>query len=336
MNPVYWAKPQANFENKLKQELRPLIKPKDRVAIKLHMGEPGNKQFLSPEFTKKIVKLVQEIGGEPFLFDSPVIYPSPRNSPAGYLDAAAKHGYSPANMGCPVVVTNDFVSVRLPEFKDFEFQVCKALVDADLVLILSHVKGHICSGFGGAIKNLGMGAMTKATKQAIHKGGEPKFVGECSLCGACVESCQLDNVRLDEEKVRPFFDKNWCCGCSDCVYACPNQALACNVDFFDRLLSGAAKAAVTHFKKYYCVNVALKIAKECDCMPSELPLIAGDVGTLLSRDIIAIERASLDLIVKKEGNDVFLTHNKKSPSVHIEAGEKMGMGSCRYELIAIE
>ena len=334
MKPVYFAKPNVPYQERLQQELQPLIKPGQRVAIKLHMGEPGNSHALAPDFTRQIVQVVQALGGQPFLFDSPVAYPGPRSTAASYVQAVAQHGYSPKAMGCPIVVSDDAVTVRVSEV-DFDFGVCKTLVEADFVLVLSHVKGHICSGFGGAIKNLGMGAMNKATKSAIHKGGKPVVVGECSLCGACVQACPLDNVRLDETEQRPHFDRTWCCGCSDCVYACPNQTLKCEAALFDRLLAAAAKAALSRFKGYYFVNVVRNIAKECDCLSTTTPLIAKDVGLLWSQDIVAVEQASLDLVQQQEGHNVFLDANKKSPQLHISEAEKLGMGATGYQLVAL-
>ncbi len=335
MASVYFAPaPQIEFQEKLASELKKLIRPNSTVAIKLHMGEPGNKYFLKPEFTKKIMNIVKELGGKPFLFDSPVVYNSPRNNPKGYLAVAAKQGYTEKNIGCPIIVSDDFVSVKLKEVP-FEFEVCKKLADADFVLVLSHVKGHYCSGFGAAIKNLGMGAVTKKTKEKIHAGGEPVFSGNCVLCGNCVKACPLDNIRLDKKQKRPFFDKTWCSGCSNCALVCEEEAIKPKINTFDFLLSACAKAARSKFRNYYFVNVILDVAQKCDCCSDAGPIIAKDVGVLFGKDIVAVDKASLDLVIKQEGKDPFLEYNKKSPLVHIKGAEKLGIGSTKYELICV-
>ena len=138
------------------------------------------------------MRVLKDIGTKPFLFDSPVVYTSPRDSEMGYLKAAADMGFSEENVGCAVVISNESIKVK---GKHVVYEVCKTLTDADGVLVLSHVKGHECCGFGGAIKNLGMGAQSKETKGKIHEGGEPVYVGGCTLCGECAKNCPENNIR---------------------------------------------------------------------------------------------------------------------------------------------
>jgi len=328
MNKVYFSK-DLNRE-KLKQELTLIFKPEEKIAVKLHMGEPGNKYYLRPAVVKVYVDILKEIGCKPFLFDSPVVYAGPRNKSADYLKAAAEHGFSESTMGCPVVVSNESITVK---GKDMEHLVCKTLVDADGVFVLTHVKGHICTGFGGAIKNLGMGAVSKETKGKIHVGGEPEYVGGCTLCGICSSKCPLDHIRYDDK--RPQFDKNWCCGCSNCVRYCPEKALKTKIDLFDYLLSEGAHAAWVNFKKSYYVNIIKNIAKICDCNKDGGPIVLEDVGVAFSKDIIAVDKASLDLMNKKAGKDLFEEIHFKPPLIHIKDGADLGMGEMEYELVEV-
>ncbi len=331
MKDVIFLKDESGFEAAMKGELSKVFKAGDKIAVKMHFGEPGNKTSLRPEFVKKVVDALKAIGTKPFLFDSPVSYNSPRNSVEGYAKVAVEMGFGEDKMGCPSVISDSTIIVK---GKGLSYGVCEPLAEAEGVLVLTHVKGHFCSGFGGAIKNLGMGALSKATKQEIHDGGNPEYIGGCTMCGACERACPLDNIRYADN--RPYFDKNWCCGCSDCVYACSFGALKTKSGYgFDFLLSEGAGAALKKFKKAYFISDVRRITRDCDCNSDPGKIIAKDAGILMSDDIIAIDSASLDIIAKQEGEDPFLKVLKKSPSVHIKEGEKLGMGESEYRLIRI-
>lgn len=326
---VFFLKDDTAFETALKQELPKHFKAGEKIAIKLHFGEPGNNTALRPAFVKKIVDALKAIGVKPFMFDSPVSYDSPRNSVEGYTKVVAERGFGEKEMGCPSLISDSVVVVK---GKGLTYGVCKPLADADGVLVLTHVKGHFCSGFGGAIKNLGMGALSKTTKQEIHDGGKPEYVGGCTMCGACERACPLDNIRYADG--RPYFDKNWCCGCSDCVYACKFGALKTkNGNGFDFLLSEGAGSALKRFKKAFFISDVRRITRDCDCNSDPGKIVGQDIGILMSDDIVAIDKASMDLINEKEGKDLFEVLLKKSPLVHIKEAEKLGMGTSEYKLI---
>ena len=332
MKQVLFVESDEKLQPVLKKELAKVFSRGESIAVKLHMGEPGNKTSLRPEFVKKIIDVLKELGVKPFLFDSPVVYPSPRNTEKGYLKAAVQQGFTEDKLGCPIVISDEYIEVK---GKALIYQVCKKLVDAGGVLVLTHLKGHFCSGFGGSIKNLGMGALTKKTKGQIHGGGAPKYLGGCRMCGACEKSCPLDNIRYADN--RPYFDKNWCCSCSDCVYACKFGAINTSSGFsFDFLLSEGAGAALKNFKKAYFVNALKDITKHCDCNSDPGPKVFEDVGFLLSPDIVAIDKASMDLINQRAGEDFFQRILKKSPIIHIREAEKQGMGSTEYKLETID
>ncbi|MFH1399564.1 MAG: DUF362 domain-containing protein [Candidatus Woesearchaeota archaeon] len=322
MSEVIFFQKEDMLGDVLQQELKHVFSKGEPIAVKLHFGEPGNKTAVSPMLVKMVVDVLKAIGCKPFLFDSLVMYSSPRNNVEGYKKVAKERGFY--DLGCPVVITDDFIEVK---GKDLVFQVCKPLAEAEGVLVLSHVKGHICTGFGGAIKNLGMGAVTKKTKADIHTGGEPIYDSGCTLCGACAEHCPNDNVRFDGQ---PFFDKNWCCGCSNCSIFCPHGSTVVKVDTFDYSLAEGAQAALSKFKKVYFVNVAKDITKLCDCVSDPGKPIMDDIGFILGKDIVAVEKATHDLIVEKAGRDIFEEIHHKSPLVHIKEAEKLGMGNLRY------
>ncbi len=325
---VFFSENEDKFLEILGQDLKNRIK--GRVAIKLHMGEKGNKFFLKPTFVKKIINILLSIGVKPFLFDSPVVYNSSRNTVKGYQMVAKEHGFSEENIGCPVVISDEFIEETISlEGKEVTYQVCKSLSEADGVLVLSHVKGHICSGFGAGIKNLGMGALTKASKGLIHDGGEPVYTQGCSLCGLCSKNCPTNNIRYEN---RPFFDKSWCCGCSNCIAVCPIHALKPKIALFSDLLSGGAWAALKNFKKAYFINVLKDIAKLCDCDPHAGPKVLEDIGYLCSEDLTAIDKASHDFIIKRAGKDIFKELHHISPLNHIKAFARFSGTSLEYSL----
>lgn len=302
------------------------VKPKlkrfagKRIAIKIHFGEPGNRTAFTPEQIKPITDLLRELDVEFFLYDSSVAYPSPRAKPFLHRQAAKARGWGKLGE-----IRTDDVSVTV-KGKHMTYEVCKPLIEADGVLVISHVKGHPCSGFGGAIKNLGMGALTKKTKSAIHDGAKPVFVGECDGCGACAEACPFDGIRI--KKGRAEFIS--CFGCSNCVAACSKGVIGPKVAPFWELLADGANAAASRFKDAYYISVINNISLLCDCFRNAKETIAPDCGYLASTDPVAIDKASHDIITAASGEDVFLKHHKRTGLRQVEAAEQLGMGSARY------
>lgn len=297
----------------LTESLARVFSPGDRVAVKLHMGEEGNRTALSPSTALTVVKALKKLGARPFLFDSPVVYNSPRNTPQGYLALAARRGFSLTTMGCPVVVADE--SIPLLGAK-MEYHLCKELAEADGICLLSHVKGHPCTGLGGAIKNIGMGAMSKETKGAIHEGGKPVYSSGCNECRRCVEMCPTGNIRLAEGA--PRFDVTYCTGCSNCAIVCETGSIEPMVDTFDRLLAEATALALGRLAKTFYINCLINITELCDCASNSGRILTPDVGFVLGEDICSVERASYEMIVNNAGEDVFFAIHHRSPEGHME------------------
>jgi len=308
----------------LKDSLSNLFGQNERIAIKIHMGEPGNVYFIKPSFTKRVVEILQERGCRPFIFDTPVVYTSPRNNTKDYLKIAAQHGYTERALGAPVIISD---LSRAVEGNLMTYHLATETLDADGVLLLTHVKGHIACGMGGAIKNVGMGCMAKETKGAIHKGGEPYYSDGCNQCGACVENCPTKNIRIEDE--HPHFGCTWCSGCSNCVIVCPENCIHSNVGLFDELLSEAAVLAHTRFNKVYAVNVLKNITKLCDCIANSGPIIVEDIGYICGGDMLSVDIASLEMIKRVSGKeDLFAEYNVRSSWGHVQAAAKlMGRGT---------
>ncbi len=311
-----------NFKEQLKKSLTNYFPENSSIAIKLHMGELGNKHYLKPEYAKVVVDVCKELNLNVFLFDSPVKYPGLRHLSTTYKLLAKKHGFN----FCEVKISNDSIKVK---GKHMTYEICKYLTESDGVIVLTHIKGHFCTGFDGAIKNLGMGAVTKNTKGEIHTGGEPVYIKGCTLCETCSKNCPTDNIRYDKH---PYFDKNWCCGCSNCVVVCPEHAIKPKLAKFDELITDSANSALKNFKKTFFINAVVNLSEKCDCWFGKNDIIGEDIGILLGEDIIAIEKTSLDLVKKKHGKDIFKEKNHRDALLHIKEGEKLGMGKIDYKL----
>ncbi|MCX6710747.1 MAG: DUF362 domain-containing protein [Candidatus Woesearchaeota archaeon] len=250
-----------------------------------------------------------------------VAYPSPRNTPEGYKKVILERGWN--ELG-ETRVSSEYVKVK---GENMEYEVSKDLVDADGVLVITHIKGHPCTGFGGAIKNLGMGALSKKTKSAIHSGGEPVFKREkCSACRSCEKACPISGIDFTDS---PKFRE--CLGCSNCAYACPNGAIKPRINYFDVLLAEGASCANRNFRRKHYISIMKRITKLCDCERNPGGIIAKDYGYLSSGDAVSIDLAAHDIIAKNEG-EVFLRYNKKTGLAQIEAAERFGMGSRKYDM----
>lgn len=295
-----------------------------RVPIKLHMGEPGNRYYISPSLVKLTVGRLKEIGAEPFLFDTTVSYPSPRATRDGYKRVAHRHGFSEDNMGCEVVIGNKGVKVVEG---GHSFEVAKEMYESTHFVVVSHVKGHIQTGFGGAIKNLGMGGMTRSTKRMIHRMSMPKHLAEkCDLCGSCAEICPCNAITVDSDWK---YDRVACLGCGECVFACPNEALSYEVMHLQKGLALAAKACIRGKRVLY-INALVNIARGCDCESHPGPIICSDIGYLASNEPVAIDSASLQLINEVKPG-VFEQETRIDPSKQVRYAQEIGLPAS-YEL----
>jgi len=288
------------------------------VYVKLHFGEPGNEFALTPTDVKPVVNALKGVGLKPILIDTPVNYESPRGTVEGYEKVVEERGYRDL---ATCVISNNGVEVQT---EDYTAEVCKELVEAENVLVLSHVKGHLGAGFGGAIKNLGMGGVTRETKAIEHESAQPKVVAECKQCGTCEEVCPVDAIKIVDGE--PQVDEEECIGCSICTLECPHGTLEPEVSYFDDLLGQATAAIINNFSgNAYYVNYLNNIAKLCDCAVDPEGEIAEDIGFLFSDKATAIDQASVDLVREENQEQVFKKHNTKDPMLQIKfAAEHLG------------
>ncbi len=299
------------------------------VPVKMHMGEPGNKYFSQPSLAKPMVQVLREAGATPFLTDTTAAYPGPRHTKEGYLAVAQRHGFTLQSVGCNVVIDDTGVPTTV---EGRVFEVATQLHQAKAMVALSHVKGHIQTGMGGAIKNFGMGGVTKESKIALHHGSRPVYRKDmCTHCGVCAEACPFDAIKVKEESWS--LAKGTCFGCGVCVNVCAQKALLYQDADLQFLLACSTKACVQGKTVLY-LNEVKRIARGCDCDPGAGPIICPDVGYLLAMDPVAVDAASLDLVHKVKP-DVFEKVSKISPWKQIKFGEEIGLGSSSYSLVEL-
>jgi len=299
------------------------------IPVKLHMGEIKNKHFLKPDLAKVVIDALKKVNADPYLYDTTVAYPGLRSMKKGYEKLAKIHGFTKKKVGCNVIIDDSGVVVKI---NGRDYEVADHIFNATHIFGLTHLKGHIQSGMGGAIKNFGMGCVTKETKRSIHHGSKPVFQKDaCTYCGVCAELCPFNALKVNNNKWT-YINSN-CFGCGICVDACESKALIYRDADFQLLLASAAKACVQNKNAIY-LNELKRIAKSCDCDPTYNPIICPDIGYLVSDDIVAIDKASLDLINDLKGN-IFEKKNKVDPYKQIDFGEEIDLGSSSYQLIEL-
>ncbi len=342
--------------------LEKYISSKGKVAVKIHFGSQGCFRTVRPVFVRKTVDAVKAAGGRPFVTDTT------RIESLEYLEVAAYNGYTHLTCGAPVIVADglfgkDAVTVKVPGAKHIqEIDVAGAIYHADAMVVLSHFKGHIQAGFGGAIKNMGMGGVSPHTHCGHNNRGRLHSVsatppewqkGKCTYCGRCEKVCPTKSITLKKnESVKVNKDLCWICG--RCARICPEEALSMPITS-ERLaihIAEASKAVISTFKpkKIIYVNFIMEVQPECDCMPVADTPVVQDQGILISDDLVAVDRASLDMVNRakplpqsraednglKEAGEVLSKVNKRDTNLTIEQAEKYGLGSSLYELIEIQ
>ncbi len=304
-------KPYVESLRKILEQFQMPFSSGDRVGIKLHWGERGNKGFLPPDYAKEIAGWLIAAGIKPFIFDTTVLYSGGRRTASDSLQTAAGHGYTPEFLGCPVIIADGVDGkdiILLPAgYRHFETVEVGSVFDkADGFVIFSHVKGHMVSLFGGAIKNLSMGFASRAQKQRMHSDYHPILKQEqCTRCGICTEVCPTGSAAILEPGY-PEYDLQKCIGCAQCIAMCPELALEIFWDsdamvFQEKLVETAAAVWKKIHKKSIAINALLNIVTECDCLAGEHPAVSPDIGFAAGHDPVELDEESIRII----GADVF-------------------------------
>jgi len=334
-----------------------LIAPHDKTAIKLHFGEIGNDGFISPVYVRQVVEKTKECGALPFLTDTNTLYRGTRSNAVDHITTAILHGFDFAVAGAPVIIADglsgkNITKVAIDKKHFSTVSIAGDITAADSMIVLSHFKGHIVSGFGGAIKNLAMGCAPPEGKRAQHN-ARPFSIGEkCTGCATCMKVCPKSAISIVKKK--SVINRKLCIGCFECMHACPEHAIDIDWEteipvFIERMVEHAYGAVKGKEKKVGYMNFLIRITPDCDCFPfSDTPIVP-DIGILASRDPVAIDAASFDLVNQQQGytDSLLTTHHHKGEDkftgVHAQTdgyrqlcyAEEIGLGSSMYDLIVI-
>lgn len=357
------ANPQQNIMSKLKlllekAGLAATIAPRDLVAVKIHFGEMGNAAFIRPIYLRTIVSAIKENSGVPFLTDANTLYAGTRSDAPQHLTTAVQNGFAYAVVEAPLVIADGLrgkseavVNIYGKHYESV--YIGKEIIEADTFISVAHFKGHELSGFGGAIKNTGMGCASRKGKLAMHSTVSPQVNAEnCIGCEECVDHCSQQALSMAEEKA--VIDADACIGCGECILICPNQAIAIRWDqevpvFLEAMVEYTAGVLKAKAGKSLFVNFINDVSPACDCYPANDAPIVKNIGIVASTDPVAIDQASVDLVnaepalantklkVNTEaGGDKFKgLYPSVDWPIQLAYAEKLGLGSRAYELIVV-
>ena len=329
------------------------------VAIKMHFGELGNLSFLRPNYAKVVADIVKEEGGIPYLTDCNTMYPGSRKNAVEHMDCANLNGFVTATTGCQIIIGDglrgtDDVEVPINGTYVEKAKIGRAIADCDVLITLSHFKGHEITGFGGAIKNLAMGCASRRGKMEMHSQGKPRLdASKCVGCGKCAKSCGQDAISIVGGKAK--VDADACVGCGRCIGMCAFDAIYAEYDqdgsIVDMKMVEYA-AAVIKDRPSFHISVICDVSPYCDCHSGNDAPIIPDVGILASADPVALDKACVDLVLKQPvipGSHLHDLCGKERPEdllqcsqpgtrwqAHFEHSERMGLGNGGYELVKVD
>ncbi|MDD2981211.1 MAG: DUF362 domain-containing protein [Hespellia sp.] len=331
------------------------------VAIKIHFGEPGNLAYLRPNYAKTVVDVIKELGGKPYLTDCNTLYVGGRKNALDHIQSAYENGFSPFSTGCHILIGDGLkgtdealVPVEGGVYVK-EAKIGRAVMDADVFISLSHFKGHEAAGFGGALKNIGMGCGSRAGKMEQHSAGKPYvYEDDCVGCGACTRICAHGAAVVTDGIAAIDHDK--CVGCGRCIGVCPKDAVQPASDESNDILNckiAEYTKAVIDGRPHFHISLVVDVSPYCDCHAENDVAIVPNIGMFASFDPVALDVACADAVNAQQPyvgsmldenikaghnlNDhfttVFPTTNWKSAIAH---GVKIGIGTDEYELIEVK
>ncbi len=334
------------------------------VAIKMHFGELGNISYLRPNYARAVVDVVKSLGGKPFLTDCNTMYPGSRKNALEHLECAWENGFSPLSVACPIIIgdglkgTDDVeVPVQGGEYVEAA-KIGRAIMDADVFISLTHFKGHEMTGFGGTIKNIGMGCGSRAGKKEQHSDGKPSVDEDlCTGCKKCLRACANDALVFDSEKKKMTVNDTNCVGCGRCLGACNFDAISFvqnNAATILNLKMAEYAKAVVDGRPGFHISLVLDISPNCDCHPENDAAILPNIGMFASFDPLALDQACADACLKTsplpgsqlydnlqkadfvDRHDHFINSTPESEwKSCLEHAEKIALGRRSYDLIVV-
>ena len=292
--------------------------------------------------------------------DANTLYWGQRSNAVDHLSLAMTHGCSYATVNAPIIIADglrgkDYVDVEVNGKYFKKVKVASAAHHADSLISVAHVKGHMLFGFGGALKNIGMGLGARSGKQMMHADLKPEIIPKkCIGCGLCVKWCPTSSLSLQDRpdggQPLSILNPDTCIGCGECVVTCLQRAIKISwsgapQSVQEKTVECAWAIAKEKQGKVGAVNFLMDISPDCDCLSRSDASIVPDIGILASDDIVAIDRASIDLINQQPSlrntavPDDRLAEHDKFAAIHgidwgyqLEYAEQIGLGSTKYVL----
>jgi uncharacterized Fe-S center protein len=331
------------------------------VAIKIHFGEPGNLSYLRPNYAARIVRILKAKNAIPFLTDCNTLYSGRRSNAPSHLEVAFENGFNPLATDCPVIIAdgirgNDFTEIPLEMEYCTSAKIGSSIVTSDIIISMNHFKGHEMTGFGGALKNLGMGCASIGGKLFLHSGASPEiFVTNCTGCKICEKHCAYGAITVGRDKIA-HIDYKICVGCGQCVAVCQyDSARVVWQNSSEKVSKRVAEYsyAVVKDKPAFHINFMMNISPDCDCWGhNDYPLVP-DIGIAASFDPVALDKACADMVIAAPalpgskiridhthdelmGEDKFkLAHPDTFWQSGLEHAEKIGLGTMDYDLVNV-
>jgi len=332
----------------------------DLAAVKIHFGEQGNTAYIRPVFIRKIIQTIKEYKANPFLTDANTLYVGTRSNSVAHIHTAIENGFSYSSMdSTPILIADGLMGksetkVSVDQKNCTHVYIGSEVVNANAIVSVAHFKGHELSGFGGTLKNLGMGCASRRGKLDMHSNVSPKIKRKtCIGCAECEKHCPACAICLKEKKA--YIDTDKCVGCGECIVRCPTASVNINWNqtipvFLEKMMEYTLGVLKNKEKKAFFINFITDISPKCDCLSySESPIV-GNVGILASMDPVAIDQASADLVNQQTalpgtvlqtnlaaGEDKF---QGLYPSVdwayQLDYAQKIGIGTREYTLIKLK
>lgn len=354
-NPVYFipaegTEPEEAVAEKARKAymaigLNEHIEDDDFTALKIHFGEKNNTGHIKPQWLKGILSEVRQRTSHAFLTDTNTLYIGNRSNAIDHTRLAWSHGFTPDIVGIPVIIADgligrDKLEEKTPQDATQSSKIASSIRDSDVLVCLTHITGHVQTGLGGAMKNMGMGCASRAGKLDQHSVVHPRVgAKQCRNCGLCLDFCPENAIIQAERHV--VIDGDKCIGCGECLVVCKYGAIKMKWDEDTRRIQEKlAEYAHRIFRQFKgragFVNFLIKITKDCDCMAKDDPRIVEDIGIVSSMDPVAVDKATADLVVEKSGGrDVFRKGYDVDWSIQLRHGERLGLGMMAYDLVRL-
>jgi hypothetical protein len=314
------------------------------VALKIHFGEKGNKGYIKPWWLLDTIQVIKNQTKRVFFTDTNTLYVGKRSNAVDHMMLAQGHGFDGKKLGIPVIIAdgligrnNDYIQIKKQRIKTAK--IASLFIDSDALLCLSHFTGHALTGFGAAIKNLGMGCASRAGKLDQHSDVHPRVNPEyCDLCQTCFNFCP--EQAIIEKEGKAFIVSEKCIGCGECLVVCPLGAIKItwdsdNIRIQEKMAEYAFSVSQNFGEKIVYINFLIHVTKDCDCMCEGASPFTDDIGILASYDPVALDQACVDMVNEQNGRDILKDQNEVDWSVQLKHGEKIGLGCRDYKIIRV-